>query len=160
MRRRAFHAGETGVQSRVSVVIPAYYEESTIRKVILATRGLFPDVMVVDDHSTDHTGAIARQSGATVFASPDGRGPGLATLHGVKASKKPVVVTLDADGQHSPGDIPRMLGPILDGEADFVVGRRARLPPSEAPVRKVVHAILGRNLDVGSGLRAFKRGYV
>ena len=159
MKRRAYRAPLPGYGS-AAVVIPALNEEATVGDVILGARKLLSDVVVVDDHSSDRTAAVAEKSGARVVQNPLGKGVGLATLQGVGASKKPIVVTMDADGQHLPGEIPKLLGPILDGSADFVVGRRTRLPPSEEPVRRAAEKVLRRPMDVGTGFRAFRKRFL
>lgn len=62
--------------------------------------------------------------------------------------------------QHLPGEIPKLLGPILERRADFVLGRRARLPPTEEPVRRAAEVVLGRLMDVGTGFRAFRKSFL
>jgi polyprenyl-phospho-N-acetylgalactosaminyl synthase len=160
MRTSYFGAGADSYKEKVSVIIPAFNEEATVGDVVLDARRLFPGVIVVDDHSTDGTAIAAKKGGARVVANPHGRGIGVAILQGIKASHRPLIVTIDADGQHSANEIPLVLGPILAGQADFIIGRRAFLPPSEEPVRKTVSCLIGGNLDVGSGFRAFKRDLV
>jgi polyprenyl-phospho-N-acetylgalactosaminyl synthase len=145
---------------RVAVIVPAFNEASTVRYVVRRTQKSFPDVIVVDDHSTDNTAEVVAKSGVTLVENSNEKGVGQAVLQGVRASRKPILITMDADGQHRPEDIPRLLGPILEGKADFVIGRRSRLPPSEAPVRRAVQSIIGRDLDVGSGSRAFRRDFL
>lgn len=107
--------------------IPAYNEERTIATVVLRTMKHVDRVLVCDDGSSDMTSEIAERLGADVIRHDRnlGYGAALATLFrrayelGVD-----VVVTLDADLQHNPEDIPRLLKPVLDGEADIVVGSR------------------------------------
>jgi glycosyltransferase involved in cell wall biosynthesis len=95
-----------------------------------------------------------------VVENTNEKGAGRAVLQGFKATGRPILVTLDADGQHSPEDIPMLLAPIVEGKADFVVGKRPRQPASEKPVRRAVKSIIGRNLDVGSGFRAFRSHFL
>ena len=118
--------------SRISVVIPAKDEEATIgelldgiSKVVLDGCELCP--IVVDDGSTDGTAAIARRHGAAVVAHPENRGLGAAVRTGLRAAVETdaiAVAYLDADLEYSPADIPRLLGPILAGRADYVLGSR------------------------------------
>ncbi|GAG78552.1 unnamed protein product, partial [marine sediment metagenome] len=84
-------------------------------------------IIVVDDGSTDRTAQIAKDLGATVIQHKKNMGVGAAMRTGINYAKKikpDIIVTLDADGQHDPSDIPRLIKPILSGEADFVIGSR------------------------------------
>ena len=113
---------------RVLVVIPAYCEERNIGSVVRSIRNLFHhDILVVNDGSTDNTGEAARKAGATVLDLPCNLGIGgavqtsymYAIAHGYDA-----IVRLDADGQHEPADIERLLEPLRDETADAVIGSR------------------------------------
>ncbi len=113
---------------RVVAVIPALNEAPSIARVVkglreqplLATGG----IVVVDNGSTDGTGEIARRAGARVVRE-ERRGYGYACLAGVLAARDAeVIVLLDGDAADDPGDLPRVLGPLLAGEADLVVGSR------------------------------------
>jgi len=112
---------------RVVACIPAKDEEGTIAKVILKAMRYVDKVLVCDDGSTDLTGEIAARLGAEVIRHGRNMGYGAALRAlferaiGLGAD---VVVTLDADGQHEPDDIQRIVEPILKGEADIVVGSR------------------------------------
>ena len=84
-------------------------------------------VIVVSDGSTDRTAAVAESAGATVVSHIENCGPGGATMTGIEAARLQggtVVITLDADGQHDPRDIPTMLQPVLDDRADIVFANR------------------------------------
>ena len=117
---------------RLVVQIPALNEERTIAEVIKA----IPDriegideirVLVVDDGSADRTGDLARGCGATVVRHAEPRGVGAAFRSGIRkaeAMKADIVVTIDADGQFDARDIPKLVRPILDGEAEFVTASR------------------------------------
>jgi len=107
--------------------IPAYNEESSIAKVVLRAKSYVDLVMVCDDGSSDDTGMIAEALGAKVIRHERnmGKGEALKSLFKEALNLKPkVVVTIDADGQHSPDEIPRLIEPVLKGEADIVVGSR------------------------------------
>lgn len=107
------------------VVIPAYNEEATIAGVVAAVRGLGYPVVVVNDASTDGTVAAARRAGAEVLDLPLRQGAWGAALTGfLLASRRGVrvVVTMDADGQHSPADLEALLVPIEEDRADLVIG--------------------------------------
>ena len=144
----------------VAAVIPAFNEENSLGHVVEKTGEYVQEVIVVDDHSNDGTALVAKEGGAKVVVNLGEKGVGQAVLRGIRAAKGEIVVTLDADGQHPPEDIPSLLAPIMRRKADFVIGKRPRLPPSEAPARKAVASILGRDLDVGSGFRAFRKRFL
>ena len=126
---------------RVVALIPAYNEEAVIGEVVAATLGQVPTVLVVDDGSTDATAALARAAGAEVIRLPENRGKAGAVMAGFAAALArgyDVVVMLDADGQHLPGEVPRVLAPVLAGEADLVVGSRFLEVRSEIPRYRVL----------------------
>jgi len=120
--------------SRIAVVVPAKDEEATIgalldgiSKVSIPGHDLHP--IVVDDGSADATAAIARGRGAEVVAHPENRGLGAAVRTGLRAavaSGAVAVAYLDADLEYAPGDIPKLLEPVLSGQADYVLGSRFR----------------------------------
>src|SRR5437660_8779255 len=115
----------------VAVVIPAYQAAATLGAVVTGARRACPDatVYVVDDGSGDETGEGGRGKGATVLVHPRNLGKGAALRTGIDralADGAAIVVTLDADGQHPPEEIPRLVAPIARGEADVVLGARAR----------------------------------
>jgi len=118
---------------RVAIVIPAYQAVTTLAAVVAAARVARPGapVYVVDDGSTDGTGDVGRGggTGATVLRHETNRGKGAALATGLAAALAAgaqTIVTLDADGQHPPAEIPRLLAPIVDGKADLVLGARER----------------------------------
>ncbi|MDD5751409.1 MAG: glycosyltransferase family 2 protein [Candidatus Peribacteraceae bacterium] len=120
---------------RIIAVIPAYNEEHRIAAVVQGTCKYVDAVIVADDGSTDATAAVAERAGAIVVRHGENCGAGAATMTGIEAarrSKADIVVTLDADEQHDPNDIPALLQPILADRADIVFanrfGRRNRIP--------------------------------
>jgi len=116
-----------GKKSFVVAAIPAFNEEKTIAKVVLLARRHVDRVVVCDDGSTDLTAGIAEGFGATVIRHERNMGKGAAfktALVYLKQLNPDIVVTLDADAQHDPDWIPRLLEPIIRGEADMVVGSR------------------------------------
>jgi len=109
----------------ITAIIPAYNEEKTIGSVVLGAREHVSRVIVVDDGSADQTAHIARLAGAEVIVHPHNQGKGAALKTGFKAAEdSKIIVTLDSDGQHEPGEIPRLVEPIINGEADLVNGSR------------------------------------
>ena len=107
--------------------IPAYNEEKTIAKVILKTKRYVNKIIVCDDGSTDMTGEIAKALGAMIIRHEKNMGKGMALkslLSKAMEFDPDIVVTLDADGQHDPSYIPKLVQPIIDGKADMVIGSR------------------------------------
>lgn len=108
----------------VAVIIPALNEEHAIGRVLNAIPDWVSRVVVVDNGSTDHTAAVARQGGAKVVHAPR-RGYGSACLAGIKAMDRPdIVVFLDGDFSDRPEEMDRLVQPIARGEADMVIGSR------------------------------------
>lgn len=107
--------------------IPAKDEEKTIAQVLVRAMRHVDKVYVCDDGSADLTGEIPKRLGAEVVRHDHNMGYGAAIaslFERIEGTDADVVVTLDADGQHDPDDIPRLVEPILKGEADIVVGSR------------------------------------
>ena len=119
-------------QPRISVIIPAHNEAGAIAYVLAEIPvGLVREVIVVDNNSTDNTGAIARANGATVLhETRPGYGyaclAGMAHVYGQAQSEQPdIVVFLAGDHSDFPEQMPELLAPLLRGEADMVIGSRA-----------------------------------
>jgi glycosyltransferase involved in cell wall biosynthesis len=120
-------------------LIPAYNEERFIGSVVLKARRYVDLVIVVDDGSKDETANIAEAAGATVIRQANsGKAGAINTgLERVRGYEPQAVVLLDGDGQHDAADIPAMLRPVLDGEADMVVGSRFLGVESNTPKWRV-----------------------
>lgn len=110
-------------RSLLTVVIPAKNEAPNIVDVVRAACPYAAEVLVVDGSSGDGTGGLAEEAGARVIVDP-GRGKGEAIRLVVPHVRTEITVLLDADGSHDPKDIPRLVEPILRGDADHVTGSR------------------------------------
>jgi len=115
----------------VSVIIPARDEASFIGSVITGIRQSLSaynhEIIIVDDGSKDKTAEIARDSQATVVSHQNSRGKGAAMKTGVKRAKGDIIVFIDSDGAHDPKEIPTVIAPIIQNQADLVIGSRALL---------------------------------
>jgi glycosyltransferase involved in cell wall biosynthesis len=115
-------------EQRIAVVIPAFNEGGRVGHVVEAIpREIVDDIIVVDDHSTDATAEESIKNGATHVASSASRGVGAAIKTGYWEALKrgaDVLVVVAGDGQHDPREIPRILEPVLSGNADYAVGDR------------------------------------
>ena len=111
----------------VSVILPAKNEAAAIGQTVSRVVTLLPEaeVIVVDDGSKDSTAEIASEAGAKVVSHPYIKGNGAAIKTGARTASGDVIVFMDADGQHDPADIQRLLGRINEGY-DLVVGARQR----------------------------------
>ena len=142
---------------RTSLVIPALNEEETVGEVVSGALRYVDEVIVVDDGSTDRTSEVALAAGARVVRHGRNMGYYRALKTGFKMASGDVVLTMGADGQHDPADIPRVLEPIRKGEADLVLGVRRELPHfSERFIRALVSLYL-RCSDASTGLMAIRK---
>ncbi len=152
---------------KISIVLPAFNEDDAIGGVL---ENLVPtanengwEVVVVDDGSSDQTGEIARNCGATVITHPHNRGYGASLKTGLHAAEGDVVVIMDSDGQHDQNDIPRLLEHI--DNHDMVVGQRTKdghsdwiRRPGKFVLGKVANLLAGKKIpDINSGLRVYKK---
>ena len=109
------------------VVIPVYNEERELGRLVAAIRCQGLDVLVIDDGSTDQSGAAARSQGAVVLRHPTRRGKGFALQEGfqyVLEHDYPGVITMDGDGQHAPEDLPVFLSRIAQCPEGIITGSR------------------------------------
>ena len=127
---------------RVSVVIPTSNEAQAIGRVLAdLPSNLVNEIIVVDNHSSDETPAIASRMGARVI-SESRRGYGRACLTGIAASSAPdVVVFLDGDYSDRPAELPLLLAPIAEGRADIAIGSRFAGPRTPGALPR--HALFG-----------------
>jgi len=150
-----------GHPSEILIVVPAYDEEGGIQEVLRRVPdevlGHEVKTVVVDDGSTDATVAIARAEGVPVVTHVVNRGQGDALRTGfaiAQAEKSQVVVNLDADGQYKPEELDRLVKPIVEGEADFVLGSRFMGFYEEAgSVRHVGVVFFSRMISLLTGVK-------
>ncbi len=111
---------------RISVVLPARNEASSLLQLLPAIKGLFPEaeVIVVNDGSNDETKSVALHCGARVFSNPYPQGNGAAVKVGARRATGEVLVFMDADSQHPAEDIQRLIEKLESGGYDMVVGAR------------------------------------
>jgi len=156
------------IDKRVAIVIPAFNEEQTISEVICGLKRYgFGILIVVDDGSSDRTGELASQEDVILLRHILNRGLGGALGTGITAALHlgaEAIVTFDADGQHNPDDVARLLEPIITGEADVVIGSRMLEPIGMPYPRRIANwtanivtylLFRGWTTDSQSGLRAF-----
>lgn len=161
----------------IAALIPAYMEEDNVGAVIDAmpaeAHGMAVMAIVLVDGGTDDTAGVARRHGAYVLDLPENVGQGSAFQIGYRLCMElgvEVIVTLDADGQNDPQEIPVMVEPILKDETDFVVAsRRLGVDTTSDRFRKlgvrtfslIMNAMTGAKLtDTSNGYRAFKTAMV
>jgi len=153
---------------KVIVAMPAYNEERFIGSMVLKSRKYADKIIVVDDGSNDSTAEISRMAGASVITHPENKGKGAAIQSIINEAKKDmpdVLIVLDADGQHNPDEIPRLIDAVLSG-SDLVIGSRQLVRKSIPSYRRIGQKILlfsnrfltrKKITDSESGFRAFSR---
>ena len=157
---------------RIIAGLPMYNEEETIGTIVTKVLDYVDDVICVDDGSSDSSARIAESCGAIVHRHRVNRGYGgaLKSLFAkAREMNADALIILDSDGQHEPSDIPKLLKPILDGDAEFVIGSRfvdgggsEDMPAYRRLGIKVITAAsnLSSDLeiqDTQSGFRAFSK---
>ena len=111
------------IHRKITIAIPALNEAGAITDIIRACKKYSDDVLVIDGHSTDDTVKIAKDLDVRViFDNRKGKGEAIRSV--IPHLNREIVVFVDADGSHDPDDIPRLIQPILDDEADHVSGSR------------------------------------
>ena len=162
----------TGMLSPASVwiIMPAYHEAARIGATLQTLLPHYPNVVVIDDGSRDATRQVAHEAGAWVLRHEVNSGQGAALQTGLEFALRQgadYLVTFDADGQHDPADIAKLLAPLERGEADVALGSRflgqtVNMPFTRKLILKagVIFTRLVSNIkvtDAHNGLRAFTR---
>jgi glycosyltransferase involved in cell wall biosynthesis len=160
----------TTVNDDTFVVLPAYNESRKIREVVAGVVAMYPNVVVVDDGSTDETAAEARAGGAVSLRHVVNRGQGASLQTGIDFALRRgarFIVTFDSDGQHEPADIAALLAPLREGRADVTLGSRFRGTTDAMPRGRrlllraavIFTRVMSRAqvTDTHNGLRAFTR---
>lgn len=158
------------VRRKLFVVIAAYNEDAVIGRVVRELRAVYPNVVVVDDGSSDETWRSAREGGAIVLRHLLNRGQGAALQTGITFALEKgaeVIVTFDADGQHRVQDVAALAAPIAASEVEICLGSRFLDDSDAVPFGRrmlLAAAIVFTRLSSGmklsdahNGLRAFSR---
>ncbi|WP_297068158.1 glycosyltransferase family 2 protein [Thermococcus sp.] len=162
-------------EKRISVVVPAYNEEKRLPEVLRRLPEFVDEVIVVDDGSTDGTYDVAVRLGeedprVTAVRLEENCGKGCAMREGIKHTRGDVIVFMDADGQHLPEEVGKLVEPVALGEADVVIGARKFEIQGKRPIhRRLSNLITTRLLrlklgtyvyDTQSGFRAYRREFL
>jgi glycosyltransferase involved in cell wall biosynthesis len=141
---------------KLLAVIPALNAERTIGDVVRKAREQIQDVIVIDDGCTDRTADISRAEGATVLRHEVNRGKGASLKSGFAYALEhdyDAVITLDADGQHLPSEIPKILKTWDETGADLVIGGRAHLFDHMLPRRRLANRFSAWAIAKAAGTR-------
>jgi glycosyltransferase involved in cell wall biosynthesis len=154
----------------ILAAIPAYNEEIAIGSVVLRAKNHVDKVLVIDDGSYDKTARVAELAGASVIRHEWNQGKGMALRNAFLHAKEigaDILVCLDGDGQHNPDEIPRLLIPLRNGDADMVIGSRFLDIQSDIPryrragqrvLTSLTNSISATKVtDSQSGFRAFSK---
>lgn len=157
------------MNDHVYIVIPAKDEGSRVNRVIQKTRlAGFENIVIVNDGSSDNTAAVAEAYGAIVLNHTINLGPGAATQTGIDyavSQNAKIIVTMDADEQHSPSDIQRLVETIEREQVDVVIGSRFLKKDNTIPTMRIIYNKIANIITYGltgiwvtdsqSGMKAF-----
>ena len=142
--------------TKVAILLPAYNEEVAIASMILLSSKYADEVIVIDDGSTDRTKEVSQLAGATVLSHKINKGKGVALKTGFDYAKNyDIIVTIDADGQHNPLEIPLLIKPIEEDIADLVNGSRYinKQDTSTPKYRRIGQTVLDTATNIASGVK-------
>ena len=159
--------------SAVTIIIPAYNEEKTISDVIseiisiMDTMQVGYEIIVIDDGSTDKTRLIASNYKATILTNEKNRGKGYSLRRALRYAQGDIILTIDADGEHKPKEIPDLIEPLFNG-TDIVAGSRFLGNQRQATTKlnqignflfnATIMTLTGKRVtDSQTGFRAIKR---
>jgi len=155
-------------------LIPAYNEEKTIEKVVREVKKINILPIVINDCSDDRTGEIAKKNGAIVINHKINKGKGESVKSGLRYLKRKYpkvkyIVIVDADLQFNPKEALKLIKPLKNGEADYVIGSRFHGNAKKIPFRNILGNLVWRSTfnflfgtklkDTNSGFIAFKRKF-
>ena len=154
------------LETKVSIVLPAYNEEKGLEYLLPDLKNLYPDyeILVIDDGSTDSSMDICNKYKVKVISHPYAMGNGAAIKSGARQAHGDLIVFMDADGQHDPSDIQLLLNKLLNDKYDMVVGAR-KLSTHSSLLKRIgnwfynrfASIMTGHNiLDLTSGFRVVK----
>ncbi len=113
---------------KISIIIPLYNEENSIRNVIeRIPKYCNSEILIIDDGSSDNSIEEIKKNQdkfIRIIKHKENQGYGAALMTGFKHVQGDFIITLDSDGQHNPEEIPKLINPIMDGEADLAIGSR------------------------------------
>lgn len=157
-------------EKTISLIIPAYNEAKRIGTVLSKIPDFIDEIIVVDDGSKDNTSEVAKNWGAKVIRLKQNQGKGAAMKAGINKASGDIIVFMDADGQHNPKEIKKLIIPIINDEADFVIGSRLIKTQGKRPLIRKLSNFLSTFLiklklgievkDTQSGFRAIKREFL
>lgn len=139
----------------IVALVPAYQAASSVGEVVVETRRVLPEVVVIDDGSWDGTAARASEAGATLLRLDAHRGKGAALRAGfrhVLGRGADAAVTLDADGQHDPAEIPKLVDLWREAGSAIVIGSRLNLQDGMIPVRRFGNRFADRAISIFAGV--------
>lgn len=157
-------------EKQIVVCIPAFNEETNISNVIEKVKQYAIQIIVYDDGSTDKTADVAHEMGALVIRGQRNKGYGKALsmlFQHASLTKADIMVTMDSDGQHDPAQIPLLIEPLLQNQADIVIGSRflnkddrSKVPAYRSlgikAITKMTRVACFENItDAQSGFRAY-----
>jgi len=138
------------------VCIPALNAEKSIGRIVKKCLNHVDEVVVCDDGSSDNTGKIARENGAEVISHEKNQGYGAALMTLFDQARKKdtdIMITLDADGQHDPNDIPLFLKKMKENKSDIVIGSRFLNNKKRPSYRNTGIKVITSTLNLGNGLK-------